>query len=106
VEDFEELHEYRGRKRREFEERIRRTRGNVNLFQLILRSLLTIAQIKEWITYAAWEANQGEYDRSRSVYERALDVDGRNVKIWLSYSEMVRGSLAASSPCDDICFDI
>ena len=29
VEDFEELHEYRGRKRREFEERIRRTRGSM-----------------------------------------------------------------------------
>jgi hypothetical protein len=28
VEDFEELHEYRGRKRKEFEERIRRTRGS------------------------------------------------------------------------------
>jgi hypothetical protein len=31
VEDFEELNEYRGRKRREFEEKIRRTRGNVCL---------------------------------------------------------------------------
>lgn len=72
VEDFEELNEYRGRKRKEFEERIRRTRGN----------------IKEWTAYASWEANQGEYDRSRSVYERALDVDPRNVRLWLSYTEM------------------
>jgi len=29
IEDFEELHEYRGRKRQEFEEIIRRTRSNV-----------------------------------------------------------------------------
>jgi crooked neck len=29
VEDFEELHEYRGRKRKEFEERVRRTRGSM-----------------------------------------------------------------------------
>ncbi|KAF8341219.1 TPR-like protein [Cantharellus anzutake] len=72
VEDFEELDEYRGRKRKEFEERIRRTRGN----------------IKEWTAYASWEANQGQYDRSRSVYERALDVDPRNVRLWLSYTEM------------------
>ncbi|QRW13109.1 pre-mRNA-splicing factor CEF1 [Ceratobasidium sp. AG-Ba] len=72
VEDFEELHEYRGRKRKEFEERIRRTRGSV----------------KEWQSYASWEASQGEYDRSRSVYERALDVDSREVRLWLSYTEM------------------
>lgn len=28
--------------------------------------------------------------RSRSVYERALDVDPTDVKLWLSYTEMVR----------------
>ncbi|KAG8696008.1 NineTeen Complex (NTC) component [Ceratobasidium sp. 423] len=44
VEDFEELHEYRGRKRKEFEERIRRTRGSV----------------KEWQAYALWEASRGD----------------------------------------------
>jgi crooked neck len=32
VEDFEELDEYRGRKRKEFEERIRRTRGSMCVF--------------------------------------------------------------------------
>ncbi|ETW77153.1 hypothetical protein HETIRDRAFT_388667 [Heterobasidion irregulare TC 32-1] len=72
VEDFEELHEYRGRKRKEFEERIRRTRGSV----------------KEWLQYANWEAQQNEFPRSRSVFERALDVDARSVQLWLAYSEM------------------
>ncbi|KAK7695507.1 NineTeen Complex (NTC) component [Cerrena zonata] len=72
VEDFEELHEYRGRKREEFEKRIRQTRGN----------------IKEWLQYANWEASQGEYARSRSVFERALDVDPRSIQLWLSYTEM------------------
>ncbi|KAG6821427.1 NineTeen Complex (NTC) component [Arthromyces matolae] len=72
VEDFEELHEYRGRKRKEFEERIRRTRGS----------------IKEWLQYANWEASQNEFARSRSVFERALDVDARSVQLWLSYTEM------------------
>ncbi|CCA67446.1 probable protein CCN1-putative cell cycle control protein [Serendipita indica DSM 11827] len=72
VEDFEELDEYRGRKRKEFEERIRRTPGN----------------LKEWTSYASWEASQGQYDRSRSVYERALEVDPRASKLWLSYTEM------------------
>ncbi|EIW83475.1 TPR-like protein [Coniophora puteana RWD-64-598 SS2] len=72
VEDFEELHEYRGRKRKEFEERVRRTRGS----------------IKEWLQYASWEASQNEFDRSRSVYERALDVDPRSIQLWFSYTEM------------------
>ncbi|KAL5514901.1 CLF1 [Sanghuangporus baumii] len=72
IEDFEELHEYRGRKRKEFEDRIQRTKGN----------------LKEWKAYANWEASQGEYDRSRSVFERALDVDPRSVSLWLSYTEM------------------
>ncbi|KAF5368924.1 hypothetical protein D9758_002968 [Tetrapyrgos nigripes] len=72
VEDFEELHEYRGRKRKEFEERIRRTRGS----------------IKEWLQYANWEASQNEFARSRSVFERALDVDPRSIQLWFSYTEM------------------
>ncbi|TFK98675.1 pre-mRNA-splicing factor CLF1 [Pterulicium gracile] len=71
VEDFEELAEYRGRKRKEFEERIRRTRGS----------------IKEWLQYANWEAGQNEFARARSVYERALDVDPRSIQLWLSYTE-------------------
>ncbi|KAF8731621.1 hypothetical protein AX14_004568, partial [Amanita brunnescens Koide BX004] len=72
VEDYEELDEYRGRKRKEFEDRIRRTRGN----------------IKEWLQYANWEASQNEFSRSRSVFERALDVDPRSIQLWLSYTEM------------------
>ncbi|KAI0038384.1 TPR-like protein [Auriscalpium vulgare] len=72
VEDFEELHEYRGRKRKEFEERIRRTRGS----------------IKEWLQYANWEASQNEFARARSVFERALDVDPRSIPLWLTYSEV------------------
>ncbi|KAF8497518.1 hypothetical protein F5888DRAFT_1698636 [Russula emetica] len=71
VEDFEELHEYRGRKRKEFEERIRRTRGS----------------IKEWIQYASWEASQNEFARARSVFERALDVDPQSGPLWLTYTE-------------------
>ncbi|POY71847.1 hypothetical protein BMF94_5208 [Rhodotorula taiwanensis] len=72
VEDFEELHEYRSRKRQEFEEVIRRTRSN----------------IQAWIKYANWEASQNEFPRSRSVFERALDVEPSNIKLWLSYTEM------------------
>lgn len=43
---------------------------------------------KEWLQYANWEASQNEFARSRSVYERALDVDPRSIQLWLSYTEM------------------
>lgn len=38
VEDFEELHEYRGRKRKEFEDRVRRTRGSVRISYIAIDS--------------------------------------------------------------------
>ena len=41
-----------------------------------------------WIKYARWEEETQEYQRARSVYERALDVDHRCVPIWLKYTEM------------------
>ncbi|KAF5352041.1 hypothetical protein D9758_009389 [Tetrapyrgos nigripes] len=72
VDDLEELDEHRGRKRVEFEERVRRTRGN----------------IKEWLQYANWEASQNEFTRSRSVFECVLDVDSRSIQVWLNYTEM------------------
>ncbi|RUS30202.1 LOW QUALITY PROTEIN: crooked neck protein [Jimgerdemannia flammicorona] len=72
ITDFEELQEYRLRKRKEFEDAIRRNRLNMS----------------SWGKYAAWEESQGELERARSVLERALDVDQRNVSIWLRYAEM------------------
>ena len=71
IEDYEELEEYRGRRRADFEDRLRRTRTNMST----------------WIKYAAWEASQGEMDRCRSVYERALDVDSHHLPLWLRYTE-------------------
>ena len=44
--------------------------------------------VGNWIKYARWEAEQKEYDRARSVYERALDIDHRNITLWLGYAEM------------------
>ncbi len=51
----------------------------------------------EWQAYAAWEASQSEYDRSRSVYERALDADSNDDSLWLRYTEMV------CTPCSLVC---
>jgi len=69
--DLEELHEYQGRKRKEFEDYVRRNRLNLG----------------NWMRYAQWEVEQKEYQRARSVFERALDVHGTSVILWLRYIE-------------------
>ena len=72
ITDLEELSEYQGRKRKEFEERIRYSRS----------------ALREWMKYASWEAGQNEFERARSVFERALDVDPRAVELWLRYADV------------------
>lgn len=69
--DLEELHEFQGRKRREFEDYVRRNRINMN----------------NWMRYAAWELEQKEFKRARSIFERALDVDSTSVVLWIRYIE-------------------
>ena len=43
--------------------------------------------------------------RSRSIYERALDVDPRNVTVWLKYVGMEMGLVASALPvmCLGLC---
>lgn len=72
IQDTEELKDYQMRKRKEFEDNIRKN-----------RTVMT-----NWFKYAKWEEVQNEIDRSRSVYERALDTDHRNITLWLKYAEM------------------
>ncbi|KAL5009397.1 hypothetical protein ScPMuIL_014978 [Solemya velum] len=72
VSDPEELAAYKMRKRKAFEDNIRKNRGVMS----------------NWIKYAQWEESQQEVLRARSVWERALDVDHRNVTVWLKYAEM------------------
>ncbi|ATY63444.1 cell cycle control (Cwf4) [Cordyceps militaris] len=69
--DLEELHEYQGRKRKEFEDYVRRNR----------------ISLRNWTQYAAWELEQKEYARARSVFERALDVHPNSVQLWVRYIE-------------------
>ncbi|KAH6615163.1 hypothetical protein C7974DRAFT_403398 [Boeremia exigua] len=69
--DMEELHEHQGRKRKEFEDYVRRNRINMN----------------NWMRYASWELEQKEFRRARSIFERALDVDSTSVALWLRYIE-------------------
>ncbi|KAI0159537.1 cell cycle control protein [Xylariaceae sp. FL1272] len=70
-EDLEELHEFQGRKRKGFEDYVRRNRINMN----------------NWMKYAAWELEQKEFKRARSIFERALDVDATSVVLWIRYIE-------------------
>ena len=67
-----ELKDYQMRKRKEFEDNIRKNR-------LVMSN---------WIKYARWEESQQEFARARSVFERAIDVDHRNIPVWLKYAEM------------------
>lgn len=69
--DLEELHEFQGRKRKEFEDYVRRNRLNLN----------------NWMRYAAWELEQKEFARARSIFERALDSHPNNVQLWIRYIE-------------------
>jgi crooked neck len=72
IADEDELQMYKVRKRKEFEDDIRRQRQNVGT----------------WIKYAQWEASQQEFRRARSIFERALHVEYQNVSLWLKYLEM------------------
>ncbi|XP_027718185.1 crooked neck-like protein 1 [Vombatus ursinus] len=72
ITDGEELHDYTLRKRKAFEDNIRRNR----------------TVISNWLKYAQWEERLKEIQRARSIYERALDVDYRNITLWLRYGEM------------------
>jgi crooked neck len=72
ITDLEDLEEFRLRKRKEFEDRLRVGRMNMG----------------NYIRYATFEETQKQYTRARAIYERALDVDPRSVNVWLKYAEM------------------
>lgn len=91
ISDPEELAEYRLKKRKEYEDAIRKNR----------------LKMVNWVKYAHWEESQQEVQRkeiklstkakekncffctgARSIWERALDIDYRNIAIWLKYAEM------------------
>ncbi|XP_017223184.1 uncharacterized protein LOC108199742 [Daucus carota subsp. sativus] len=72
ITDSTELSDYRLRKRKEFEDLIRRVRWNKSV----------------WVKYAKWEESQKDFNRARSVWERALDVDYRDHTMWLKYADV------------------
>ena len=72
ITDREELSQYQQTKRKDFEDQLRRSRQHIGI----------------WCKYGLWEASQKEFERARSVFERALDVDYRNQTLWLKYADM------------------
>lgn len=72
IQDADELADYQMRKRKEFEDSLRKN-----------RTVMT-----NWLKYAKWEEAQNDINRARSIYERALDVDHRNIALWLKYTEL------------------
>lgn len=69
--DQEELNEYRGRTRKQFEDRIRRNNLNPN----------------NYIKYAVWELEQKEAARARSIFERGIAANPAQVPVWIRYIE-------------------
>lgn len=72
ISDEAELADYQQRKRKAFEDNLRKNRMIVS----------------NWIKYAQWEESQKEMQRARSIWERAIDNDHRNITLWLKYAEM------------------
>ncbi|KAJ0361713.1 hypothetical protein COL154_006650 [Colletotrichum chrysophilum] len=77
--DLEELHEFQGRKRREFEDYVRRNRVNLN----------------NWMRYAQWELEQkefrlknGDISHARNLFDRAVARLPRVDKLWYKYVYM------------------
>ena len=72
IADAEELAMHKLSKRKEFEDSIRRQRMHIGT----------------WVKYAQWEATHHDFERARSVFERALDVDEYNTNVWFAYADM------------------
>ncbi|KAF7456465.1 putative crooked neck family 1 protein isoform 2 [Cryptosporidium felis] len=77
--DIDELEDYRIRKRKEFEDSIRRKRWKMGIY----------------ISYAKWESLQNNFDNSRSILERALIINYENCRIWREYIklEIINGNI-------------
>lgn len=70
--DADELEDYRIRKRKEFEDSIRRKRWKISLY----------------LSYAKWESLQNNIANSRSILERAIIVNYENARVWREYIKL------------------
>ena len=72
IHDAEEYQSYLSSRRKHFEDNIRYRREHIG----------------NWVKYARFEEENKEYERSRSVFERALEVEHRSGELWLRYAEL------------------
>ena len=72
IHDAEEYQSHLRDRRKHFEDNIRYRREHIG----------------NWVKYARFEEENREFERARSVFERALEVDGRNPELWLRYAEL------------------
>jgi crooked neck len=71
IHDAEEYQAFLRDRRKYFEDNIRYRREHIG----------------NWVKYARFEEDNKEFERSRSIYERALEVDHRSGELWLRYAE-------------------
>jgi len=72
IADNEELQAYQLDKRKDFESQVQRHRQQMGI----------------WCRYALWEASLKEFDRARSIFERALQFNYKDDMVWAKYGEM------------------
>eukprot|EP00948_MAST-09A_sp_MAST-9A-sp1_P001089 g1089.t1 len=72
ITDPDELRLFQLEKRKYFEDKIRMQRHHLG----------------NWTKYADFEERQNEFERARSIYERALGVEGTSPKLWIRYVNM------------------
>ncbi|KAM7485584.1 hypothetical protein LguiA_001593 [Lonicera macranthoides] len=70
INDATELADYRLYRRKGFEDLIRSDKSNKSV----------------WVKYAQWEESQTDFNRARSVWERAMLVNSRDHTMWLKYA--------------------
>ena len=71
IHDAEEYQAYLVNRRKGYEDNIRYRRDHIGT----------------WVKYAKFEEQNKEFERSRSIYERALEVTHRSAELWLRYAE-------------------
>jgi crooked neck len=71
VHDAEEYQSHLRDRRKHFEDNIRYRRDDIG----------------NWVKYARFEEDNKEFERARSVFERALEVEHRSAELWIRYAE-------------------